>query len=595
MITRRRTWAGAAAVAAVVAGGALAGPASAATVVTPNACQYSYDTYWRDIPISLTGSVAAGSAERGDTVELEGLGVGATLPTWMAEYGYRFGLLREGYNEIPATVWIAVEGANTVEGVRVFEVDAIAHTTVTVDGQGRPQPAPMVYDIPDLPDSAWTARGGEVTFRQALPGSLPPLPAGPGGSTVVPVGSVYIQARLGAAILGLDCLPGGFIADGASHSNLVPDPIDTVDVPAFTCIARRPGSTNASPVDVRITRFPVPGGASGARTLNPVLSYAIPNDWLESLRDAGDLPTGASTARIAATAAIDGTGTVEPRQVATGETPVSVALQVSGGSISVGGVNGADLAGQIPLSATTWTPSGSAPMRMGVAPPGALGTISVEGTGNVTPYGAVHLWTTVTPSAGAPVRIALDCVSGDVTVQNAGVAYSPLGNQAGGDGGRFGIAAYPLAPFAIAALDSPLPPATPRPVTPAPAAPAPVVQAPPPAKARTAAPPRPTATVLRVKGKAVLRVRATLPRTAAGRVVVIERQVGRRVLPLAKVTVPRTGRIDRRIILKRTTKTGATGIKGTARFQVRLRIVGTSRATAASGRFRVVAVPRALR
>ena len=34
MSTRRRTWAGAAAVAAVVAGGALAGPASAATVVT---------------------------------------------------------------------------------------------------------------------------------------------------------------------------------------------------------------------------------------------------------------------------------------------------------------------------------------------------------------------------------------------------------------------------------------------------------------------------------------------------------------------------------------------------------------------------------
>ncbi|MGE3141672.1 MAG: hypothetical protein AB7O53_19665, partial [Thermoleophilia bacterium] len=397
------------------------------------------------------------------------------------------------------------------------------------------------------------------------------------------------------AILGLDCLPGGFIADGASHSNLVPDPIDTVDVPAFTCIARRPGSTNASPVDVRIHRLPVPGGASGSRTLNPVLSYAIPNDWLEDLRDAGDLPTGSSAARIAATAALDGSGTVETRQVATGETPSSVALQVSGGSISVGGVNGADLAGTIPLAATTWTPSGSAPMRIGVAPPGSLGAISVEGTGTVTPYGAVHLWTTVTPSGGAPVRIALDCVSGDVTVQNGGIAYSPLGNQAGGDAGRFAIAAYPLAPFAVAALDSPLPPATPAPPAPAaPAPPAPVVQAPAP-KARTAAPPRPALRILRSGRKAVLRVRATLPRARAGRIVVIERKVGRRVLPLAKVRVPRTGRIDRRVTLKRTTKAGATGIKRTARMQVRLRILPTSRATAASGRFRVVAVPRALR
>jgi len=581
---------------AVAATAALAGattavvPAAATPVVTGNACQYSYDGYWRDIAVTLDGTASRSSAARGDTITLTGTRVDASLPAWMAEYGFRFGLLREGENEIPATVWVAVQGANTEEGVRIFEVDATAHTTVNLDATGRPLPAPMVYDIPDLPDSTWTARGGEVTFGQAPAGTLPPIPAGPGGTTVVPVGSVYIQARLGAAVLGLDCLPGGYIADGAGHSNAVPDPFATVDVPAFVCIARRPEGTNASPVDVRIARLPVAGGPAAARTIAPALGYRIPNAYLDDLRAAGVIPTGSSTVRIAATAALDGTGTIEPRQVATGETPASVVLQAGAGGVAVGGQAGADLAGSIPLAATTWTPAAPAPMSVGVAPPGALGTLTPEGASQpVAPYGSVYLWVTVTPSGGGAVRVPLDCVSGGVAVADAGVAYSVLGNQPGGDRGRFAISGYTLAPFAVAPLDGAVPPVTPQPAQPVPQAPVASV------RTRTPAPVRPTLTLRRSGRNAVLRVRASLGRARAGRIVAVERKVGRTVLRLTTVRVPTTGRIDRRITLRRGAATGAKGIRGARRLDVRLRILATARATAAAGRYRAIAIPRALR
>jgi len=593
----RRMSSGVIAVAAIVVGGALAGPAAAAPVTTRNACQFSYDTYWRDIDVTLDGTASTAAARRGDAVGLGGLTVSAALPTWMAEYGFRFGLLREGYNEIPATVWVAVQGTNTEEGVRVFSVDAVAHTTIAVNTAGQPQPAPIVYDIPDLPDSAWTARGGEIAFRQAPAGSLPMIPAGPGGGLVAPVGSVYIQARLGAAVLGLDCLPGGYIADGASHSNAVPAPVDTVDVPAFTCIARRPAGTNASPVDVRVERVDVPGGASGPRTVAPSVTYRIPNAYLADLRDAGLLPTGTGTFRAVVNVAIDGRGSIETRQIATAATPSSVPLQVTAGGVAVAGQAGADLTGSLPLSPTTWTPAGAAPLQLAVAPPGSLGAVAVDGPpASVVPYGAAHVWAVVTPASGPAVRLAFDCVSGDVTVANPGIAYSELGDQPGGDRGRFAISAYPLDPFAIAALDSPLPPATPAPAPAAPAAPAPpapAAQAP--VRTRTAAPPRPTLRLLRSRGKVVLRVRASFPRARAGRALVIERRVGRRTLVLARVVVPRSGRIDRRIAMKPAARAGATGLRGAARLQVRLRLPVTARATAAAGRYRVLVVPRALR
>ena len=95
------------------------------------------------------------------------------------------------------------------------------------------------------------------------------------------------------------------------------------------------------------------------------------------------------------------------------------------------------------------------------------------------PYGSLYARATIDPAGAAGVnRLSYDCVSGTVTT-NPGVAYSELGDQPGGDRGRYTIAAYPLDPFAIAHVE---PPVTPKPVvTPVPTvvAPAPTPTPPP--------------------------------------------------------------------------------------------------------------------
>ena len=121
-------------------------------------------------------------------------------PAWLAQYGYNFGLLKAGYNEIPVQVWFAMRATNTVEGTQVYAFETMAGTDDhDVRRSTFVSATPIEYEIPSLAAQAWTRRGGPVQFRQAGSGSLPPLPIGPGGRLQQPKGSLFISASLGRA------------------------------------------------------------------------------------------------------------------------------------------------------------------------------------------------------------------------------------------------------------------------------------------------------------------------------------------------------------------------------------------------------------
>ena len=57
------------------------------------------------------------------------------LPDYLAQVGYGSGILKAGDNEIKAKVWLALQGSGTVQGVQVQALEAVAHTTITDDGE----------------------------------------------------------------------------------------------------------------------------------------------------------------------------------------------------------------------------------------------------------------------------------------------------------------------------------------------------------------------------------------------------------------------------------------------------------------------------
>ena len=140
-------------------------------------------------------------------VTLTGQSVAAALPDWLAEYGYSFGLLEAGYNEIPVNVWVAVRGSNTAERVQVQEVETVATTTITTAGgpvrRARRRSSTRSRRSPTRLDR----ERRDVEFRQGASGSCRRCPSAPTGPAHA-AGSVYILARLGDAKLGLDCVPG---------------------------------------------------------------------------------------------------------------------------------------------------------------------------------------------------------------------------------------------------------------------------------------------------------------------------------------------------------------------------------------------------
>lgn len=209
---------------------ALATPTQAAEAVAPNACKYMIDGYWRSLDIRMAGSAAPVYVPPGAGFKLQGMAVAAAFPDWIAEYGYNLGLLGAGANRVPADVWVAVAGRGSAQGVQVLKASVTAETTVTArDGQQFGGATPLSVRV-NLPDSVWTApteEGGRVTFDQAPPGTLPPIPGRNGGAAYQPTGSIFIRAALSnSTVFDLDCQPGRGSTDGNSFSTATAPPFE---------------------------------------------------------------------------------------------------------------------------------------------------------------------------------------------------------------------------------------------------------------------------------------------------------------------------------------------------------------------------------
>jgi hypothetical protein len=231
----------------VLAALALPSTASAGSLTTPNGCRYTFDNVWRNTDITLTGI----GAREGSNARLTGARVDIALPAWLPEYGYNFGILHAGRNEIPAKIFVALAGKGTHEAVQRHEIDVTAVTTITDEG-GVVTATPLAVDGGGLPDSVWSSSGAEsVEFAQAGPGTLPgPLPVGPNGSNVTPLGSIYISATIGSLKFNLDCQPGQGNADGTAVVPALAGPFELLSfagvapapppLPKATIAAKRP-------------------------------------------------------------------------------------------------------------------------------------------------------------------------------------------------------------------------------------------------------------------------------------------------------------------------------------------------------------------
>ena len=471
---------------------ALAGTAQAGTVVAPNACQYSYDAFFRNTGVSLTGTgaVVAGAADpsAADTADVvparRSRSNGATLhflfPEELIRFGYTVGLLNAGENTINVRGWIAVKASNTKEGVQVVgPLDVTATTTITVDtaDDGRFVGAtPLTYTDPVLPATTWTATGGDVAFSQADEGTLPRLPIGPGGAQRQPFGSTVIQANLNGVNFVMDCAPGA--ATDVNPSDNAGPGHAAGTAAAFSTIA---GPLNVSCLDslgrqVSGAAANLPAGVT--RELNPLgagLSAAGPSTYTVGTPYVLSgtkvrLRLGADT--VATLARFDNGGT--PLITADKRYPLQVwvtiaasntaeATQTVMGTATYALPGAADVV--VDLPATTWTPTGAGPIRFSGAQPGAMPAQDVVGPATGGPGGPVVTTTfSTSPYGGILVRgateanpISFDCVAGSIAIANDGIAWSNLGRA--GSNGRYAFDVLPTLPAFQTATNSETPPA----------------------------------------------------------------------------------------------------------------------------------------
>lgn len=378
---------------------ASAAPATAATIVDNEVCQYNYDSYWRAMPITITGQVvvasdtpladgstlAAGTVipdgtnvPRGTKIQLRDATLKADqlrngdvapgLPDWIETFGYDSGFLRDG-TVVPLSGYAAFEATNTVEGVQApvpFATDMTASLEV-VNGQVVEPSSELTVRPAKLPVVEWTAAGGPISVRQAPGTTMAEIPVGRTGGNVRVNGSVYVEADLGAAADGLrlsfDCTVGdqattGAGGQGADHTdrlakNLAGDTGNTTD-PALTTL-RSPdfagtvsGGGTVGPfddeVDVAATSRTVLRARAGTAValtdarLDVRLTPEQVTAWLGNAGPATGL-TG--------TVGLVGDRSTEGGRTVTG-TLASVPLPPVGDELRF----------SLPLAATTWTPTG---------------------------------------------------------------------------------------------------------------------------------------------------------------------------------------------------------------------------------------------
>ena len=247
------------AVALLLLAGAFVAPASSSAAfgdaTFANQCQYSYDRYWRPVPMVFGGTLTDGAGAElasgaqlavGDKVRLHGGTVSAVLPSWILPFAYDSGMIPPGDGELPVRAWLALEATNTAEGVTApiaLSTVARTHVEVTSSNQVDEERSSIVVVEAAIPTLTWTATGGEVQVRQAVGESLPPIPVGRGGADVPVHGSLYVEATLSGELkLFLDCLQADQVGQGSSFADLLPGTLGVFGVPGWT------GAVDGSPV-----------------------------------------------------------------------------------------------------------------------------------------------------------------------------------------------------------------------------------------------------------------------------------------------------------------------------------------------------------
>lgn len=209
---------------ALAAAAALPSVAGATTV--KNSCRWSLDNLYRDLDAAVAGGAGLGAVSPGQPVALTDLTGRSLLPEYVAELGYNIGLMTEGLNTFPATVWVAVASSGSPV-TQVVSGTVSVSTTVSVTADEAKEfvsASPMDVSLP-LSSSNWTApAAGPLSFRQAGPGTLPTLPIGPGRSQRQPIGSIVILTELGTTLISLDCQPGASAANAESLTPAVASP-----------------------------------------------------------------------------------------------------------------------------------------------------------------------------------------------------------------------------------------------------------------------------------------------------------------------------------------------------------------------------------
>lgn len=372
-------------------------PAQAAEIVDNEVCQYNYDSYWRVMPITITGRVAFATATtlpggqnfaagqtipdgtnvpRGTKVQLRDATLKADqlrngefapgLPDWIETFGYDSGFLQDG-TVVPLNGYAAFEATNTVEGVAApvaFDTAMTADLEV-VNGQVVESSSSLMVDPAELPVVEWTAAGGPISVRQAPGTTMAPIPVGRTGGDVRVNGSVYVEANLDAASPGLrlsfDCTVGdqattGAGGQGADHTDRLArnlagtagasaDPADaTLRSPDFAGTVSGGGTPGSlGDVDLAATSNSIGRAGSGVATqladgrLGVRLTPAQVTAWLGN----------GGPATIGGTVALTGDRSTQGTQTAT-MAPTSVAVPAAAQPLEF----------SLPISATTWSPAG---------------------------------------------------------------------------------------------------------------------------------------------------------------------------------------------------------------------------------------------
>jgi hypothetical protein len=196
--------------------GAFAAPAAAGVADTSNACRFSYDGEYRTQSVEVTASAPAEVAA-GQQFTLSGEKLEVKLRPELARDAAAVGLIPSDGSTVTVVTrtWIALRGTNTREGTRVVGPLTVSATTSALYDESSQtiSATPFQYTPPKLPDTTWTASGGDIAFSQAGAGAitaaLGQLPVGGGGSDVAVQGSTVVQANLpGGANFFMDCQPG---------------------------------------------------------------------------------------------------------------------------------------------------------------------------------------------------------------------------------------------------------------------------------------------------------------------------------------------------------------------------------------------------